>query len=226
MFKTCRASRESAILCLALALTFLAAPVYSQNSAAQPKPADLIKALQYRSIGPYRGGRSAAVAGVPSQPFVYYYGATGGGVWKTTDGGINWDSVSDGSVFGTGSVGAIAVADSDPNTIYVGMGESPIRGNVSHGDGVYKSIDAGKTWKRVGLEDTRQIPRIRIHPKNPDLVYVAALGHIWGPNEQRGVFRSKDGGKTWDKILSRGNKAGAIDLILDPIEARRARRFN
>ncbi len=216
MFKTCRASRESAILCLALALTFLAAPVYSQNSTAQPKPADLIKALQYRSIGPYRGGRSAAVAGVPSQPFVYYYGATGGGVWKTTDGGINWDSVSDGSVFGTGSVGAIAVADSDPNTIYVGMGESPIRGNVSHGDGVYKSNDAGKTWKRVGLEDTRQIPRIRIHPKNPDLVYVAALGHVWGPNEQRGVFRSKDGGKTWEKILSRGNKAGAIDLILDP----------
>src|SRR5688572_21511848 len=216
MFKTCRASRESAILCLALAVTFLAAPVYSQNSTAQPKPADLIKALQYRSIGPYRGGRSAAVAGVPSQPFVYYFGATGGGVWKTTDGGINWDSVSDGSVFGTGSVGAIAVADSDPNTIYVGMGESPIRGNVSHGDGVYKSNDAGKTWKRVGLEDTRQIPRIRVHPKNPDLVYVAALGHVWGPNEQRGVFRSKDGGKTWEKILNRGNKAGAIDLILDP----------
>jgi photosystem II stability/assembly factor-like uncharacterized protein len=172
--------------------------------------------LQYRSIGPYRGGRSAAVAGVPSQSLVFYYGATGGGVWKTTDGGINWESVSDGSVFGTGSVGAIAVADSDPNTIYVGMGESPIRGNVSHGDGVYKSNDAGKTWKRIGLEDTRQIPRIRVHPKNPDLVYVAALGHVWGPNEQRGVFRSKDGGKSWEKILTRGNKAGAIDLILDP----------
>ena len=219
MFKTCRASRESVILCLALFLTFLAAPVYSQNATPSPKPADPLKALQYRSIGPYRGGRSAAVAGVPSQPFVYYYGATGGGVWKTTDGGINWESVSDGSVFGTGSVGAIAVADSDPNTIYVGMGESPIRGNVSHGDGVYKSIDAGKTWKRIGLDDTRQIPRIRIHPKNPDLVYVAALGHVWGPNEQRGVFRSKDGGKTWEKILSRGNKAGAIDLILDPSNA-------
>ena len=157
-----------------------------------------------------------AVAGVPSQPFVFYYGATGGGVWKSTDGGINWESISDGSVFGTGSVGAIAVADSDPNTIYVGMGESPIRGNVSHGDGVYKSNDAGKTWKRVGLEETRQIARIRIHPKNPDLVYVAALGHVWGPNDQRGVFRSKDGGKTWEKIMSRGNKAGAVDLILDP----------
>jgi photosystem II stability/assembly factor-like uncharacterized protein len=119
-------------------------------------------------------------------------------------------------VFGTGSVGAIAVADSDPNVVYAGMGESPIRGNVSHGDGVYKSTDAGKTWRHIGLEDTRQIPRIRVHPKNPDLVYVAALGHVFGPNEQRGVFRSKDGGKTWEKILSRGNKAGAIDLILDP----------
>lgn len=205
MFKMCRAS-----LCLAILLVLVATPLYAQQRAP-----DLLKALQYRSIGPYRGGRSAAVAGVPSQPFVYYYGATGGGVWKSADGGINWGSVSDGSVFGTGSVGAIAVADSDPNTIYVGMGESPIRGNVSHGDGVYKSNDAGKTWKRVGLEDTRQIPRIRIHPKNPDLVYVAALGHVFGPNEQRGVFRSKDGGKTWEKILNRGNKAGAIDLILD-----------
>ncbi len=203
---------KRALLCLVFALTF-STLIQAQTTTRPPDP---LKALQYRSIGPYRGGRSAAVAGVPSQPFVYYYGATGGGVWKTTDGGINWESVSDGSVFGTGSVGAIAVADSDPNTIYVGMGESPIRGNVSHGDGVYKSNDAGKTWKRVGLEDTRQIPRIRVHPKNPDLVYVAALGHIWGPNDQRGVFRSKDGGKTWERIFNRGNKAGAIDLVMDP----------
>src|SRR6185503_9223212 len=217
MFKTCRASRKSVILCLALAFTVSATSLNAQNSTPQkPKESDLLKALQYRSIGPYRGGRCAAVAGVASQPSVFYYGATGGGVWKTTDGGINWESVSDGSVFGTGSVGAIAVSDSDPNVVYVGMGESPIRGNVSHGDGVYKSMDAGKTWKRIGLEDTRQIPRIRVHPKNPDLVYVAALGHVWGPNEQRGVFRSKDGGKTWEKVFSRGNKAGAIDLILDP----------
>lgn len=216
MFKTLRASRKSLILCL-LTLTTLSAYAVSPYAQAQaPKDTNALKALEYRSIGPYRGGRSAAVAGVPSQPFVYYYGATGGGVWKTTDGGINWEPISDGSVFGTGSVGAIAVADSDPNVIYVGMGESPIRGNVSHGDGVYKSMDAGKTWKRVGLEDTRQIPRIRIHPKNPDLVYVAALGHVWGPNDQRGVFRSKDGGKTWEQVLTRGNKAGAIDLVLDP----------
>jgi len=217
MFKTCRASRKSVILCLALAFIVSATSLNAQNSAPQkPKETDLLKALQYRSIGPYRGGRCAAVAGVASQPSVFYYGATGGGVWKTTDGGINWESVSDGSVFGTGSVGAIAVSDSDPNVVYVGMGESPIRGNVSHGDGVYKSMDAGKTWKRIGLEDTRQIARIRVHPKNPDLVYVAALGHVWGPNEQRGVFRSKDGGKTWEKVFSRGNKAGAMDLILDP----------
>jgi photosystem II stability/assembly factor-like uncharacterized protein len=215
MFKTLRTSRKSAILCLVFALAFSATPIHAQRPAP-PKEFELLKPLQYRSIGPYRGGRSAAVAGVASQPFVYYYGATGGGVWKTTDGGINWESVSDGSVFGTGSVGAIAVADSDPNVVYAGMGESPIRGNVSHGDGVYKSTDAGKTWRHIGLEDTRQIPRIRVHPKNPDLVYVAALGHVFGPNEQRGVFRSKDGGKTWEKILSRGNKAGAIDLILDP----------
>ena len=210
-------SRKTVVLCLAFALILSALPIRGQNATPQPaKPSDPLKALQYRSIGPYRGGRCAAVTGVPSQPSVFYYGATGGGVWKTTDGGINWESVSDGSVFGTGSVGAIAVADSDPNTVYVGMGESPIRGNVSHGDGVYKSNDSGKTWKRVGLEDTRQIPRIRIHPKNPDLVYVAALGHVWGSNDQRGVFRSKDGGKSWEKILNRGNKAGAIDLILDP----------
>ena len=218
MFKTFRASRKSLTFFLAFTFISFATSIYAQRPPA-PKEAELLKALQYRSIGPYRGGRSAAVAGVVSQPNVYYYGATGGGVWKSTDGGINWESVSDGSVFGTGSVGAIAVSDSDPNVVYVGMGESPIRGNVSHGDGVYKSTDAGKTWKHMGLEDTRQIPRIRVHPKNPDLVYVAALGHVFGPNDQRGVFRSKDGGKTWERVFNRGNKAGAIDLILDPSNA-------
>ncbi|MGH9943309.1 MAG: WD40/YVTN/BNR-like repeat-containing protein [Pyrinomonadaceae bacterium] len=175
----------------------------------------MLKPLQWRGIGPFRGGRVTAVAGVASQPLVYYFGATGGGVWKTTDGGANWEPVSDG-FFGTGSVGAIGVAESDPNVLYVGMGESPVRGNVSHGDGVYKSSDAGKTWKRVGLEDTRHIGRVRVHPKNPDVVYVAALGHLFGPNEQRGVFRSKDGGKTWEKVLYRNDKAGAIDLVFDP----------
>ncbi|HEY0727808.1 MAG TPA: hypothetical protein VGD38_07060, partial [Pyrinomonadaceae bacterium] len=211
MFKAFHTSRHSTAVrlflqtALALALTTVAIHAQQRTAPATTPAAkewELLKPLQYRSIGPYRGGRSAAVAGVASQPFVYYYGATGGGVWKSTDGGINWESVSDGSVFGTGSVGAIAVSDSDPNVVYVGMGESPIRGNVSHGDGMYKSTDAGKTWKRIGLEDTRQIPRIRVHPRNPDLIYVAALGHVWGPNDQRGVVRSKDGGKTWERILS------------------------
>lgn len=176
---------------------------------------NLLKGLQWRSIGPYRGGRSTAVAGVTSQPSVFYFGATGGGVWKTTDAGANWEPVSD-EYFKTGSVGAIAVAESDPNVIYVGMGESPIRGNVSHGDGVYKSTDAGKTWKRIGLEDSRQISRVRVHPKNPDIVYIASQGHVWGPNEQRGIFKSTDGGKDWKRVLFRDNKSGATDLILDP----------
>jgi photosystem II stability/assembly factor-like uncharacterized protein len=191
--------------------------------AQQPTPQrgleqSLFKSLAWRSIGPYRGGRVTAVAGVSSQPFVYYFGATGGGVWKTTDAGANWTNISDGA-FGTGSVGAIGICESDPNVIYVGMGESPIRGNVSHGDGVYKSTDAGKTWKRVGLEDTRQIGRVRVHPRNPDIVYVAALGHAFGPNAQRGVFRSKDGGKTWERVLYRDDRTGAIDLIFDPTNA-------
>jgi photosystem II stability/assembly factor-like uncharacterized protein len=176
------------------------------------------KPLQYRLIGPYRGGRVTAVAGVAGQPLVYYFGATGGGVWKTTDGGANWEPMSD-AAFKTGSVGGIGICDADPNVIYVGMGESPIRGNVSHGDGVYKSIDAGRTWKHMGLEDTRQVSRVRVHPRNPDIVYVAALGHTYGPNEQRGIFRSKDGGRTWERILYRGDKAGASDLILDPTNA-------
>jgi photosystem II stability/assembly factor-like uncharacterized protein len=207
--------RIPVLLCLTfacLAVTPLSDALGQQTQA----PTDPLKPLQWRSIGPYRGGRADAVTGVASQPMVFYYGATGGGVWKTTDGGINWEVVSDASVFGTGSVGAIALSDSDPNTIYVGMGEPAIRGNTSHGDGVYKSTDAGKTWKRVGLEDSRQISRIRVHPKNPDIVYVAAQGHVWGPNETRGVYRSKDGGKTWERVLYKGNKAGACDLVMDP----------
>jgi photosystem II stability/assembly factor-like uncharacterized protein len=197
---------------------FAPSPQISPTPGASPtpaKPADPLKNLQYRSIGPFRGGRVTAVAGVASQPNVYYFGATGGGVWKTTDGGINWTPVSD-QYFKTGSVGAIEVSPSDPNVIYVGMGESPVRGNVSHGDGVYKSIDAGKTWRHVGLSDSRQIGRVRVHPKNPDIAYVAAMGHLWAANEERGVFRTKDGGKTWQKVLFRDNKTGAFDLHFDP----------
>ncbi|MEP6707292.1 MAG: glycosyl hydrolase [Pyrinomonadaceae bacterium] len=220
MLKSFRLPRLLSFLSLLLAVTWMTTVINGQQttpaSQSAQKETDPLKALQWRAIGPFRGGRSTAVTGVASQPLVFYFGGTGGGVWKTTDGGINWEPVTDGSVFGTGSVGAIGLSDSDPNTVYVGMGESPIRGNVSHGDGVYKSTDAGKTWKRVGLEDTRQISRIRVHPKNPDIVYVAAQGHVWAANQQRGVFRSKDGGKTWEKVLFRSDKAGACDLIIDP----------
>jgi photosystem II stability/assembly factor-like uncharacterized protein len=179
----------------------------------------LYQAMEWRCIGPFRGGRVTAVAGIPSHPYTYYFGATGGGTWKTEDGGLSWTCVSDG-FFKTGSVGAIAVAEADPNVVYVGMGESPMRGNVSHGDGLYKSVDAGKTWQHIGLADASQISRVRIHPRDPDLVYVAALGHVYGPNEERGVFRTRDRGKTWEKILYRDKKTGAIDLILDPSNPR------
>src|SRR2546426_7535270 len=222
MFKNLRPPRFPFLVSLVFVFALVATPSLGQRrqSAGGPSSSsgapDPLKVLQWRSIGPFRGGRSTAVAGVASQPMVFYFGGTGGGVWKTMDGGINWEPITDGSVFGRGSVGAIGLSDSDANTIYVGMGESPIRGNVSHGDGVYKSTDGGKTWKHIGLEDTRQISRIRVHPKNPDIVYVAAQGHVWGPNEQRGVFRSKDGGKIWEKILYRSDKAGACDLIIDP----------
>jgi photosystem II stability/assembly factor-like uncharacterized protein len=171
--------------------------------------------FDYRCVGPHRGGRVVAVAGHPFDPMTFYFGACAGGVWKSTDGGTFWECVTDGFLQ-TGAVGAIQVSDSDPNVIYVGTGETTIRGDVSHGDGVYKSTDGGKTWQNVGLRDTRHIAKIRIHPQNPDVVYVAALGHAWGPNEERGVFRSRDGGTTWEKILFRSNRAGGIDLSLDP----------
>ena len=218
MFKNLRASLLPSFVAAVVVFTF----AISINGQRRPQPTatpnqpDSLKVLQWRQIGPFRGGRSTAVTGVATQPMVFYFGGVGGGVWKTTDGGINWEPVSDGSIFGTASVGAIGLSDSDPNVVYVGMGESPIRGNVSHGDGVYKSTDGGKTWKHIGLEDTRQISRVRVHPKNPDIVYVAAQGHVWGPNEQRGIFRSKDGGKTWEKVLYRSDKAGACDLVIDP----------
>jgi len=180
---------------------------------------DRLGGMTFRCIGPYRGGRVTAVAGVRRDPLTYYFGGTGGGVWKTTDAGANWEPVSD-KDFTTGSVGAIAVSESDPNVIYVGMGESPIRGNLSHGDGVWKSTDAGRSWRNVGLKDTRHIARVRVHPANPDLVYVAAQGHAWGPNPERGIFRSQDGGKTWQKVLFVDDNTGASDLAMDPANPR------
>ncbi|MBS1241730.1 MAG: glycosyl hydrolase repeat-containing protein, partial [Gemmatimonadetes bacterium] len=187
-------------------------------AAAQALPIDpsLYKPLAWRNIGPFRGGRAVAAAGVVQQPRTFYFGSTGGGVWKTEDAGESWTNVSDG-FFKTGSVGAIEVAPSDPNVVYVGMGEHPVRGVMtSHGDGVYRSTDAGKTWTHLGLEKTRAISRIRVHPNDPDLVYVAAQGSPYGASKERGIYRSKDGGKTWTLIHSVNESTGASDLAIDP----------
>ena len=170
--------------------------------------------LRWRCIGPPRGGRVVAVAGHPTEPMVFYFGAVAGGVWKTTDGGTYWENVSDG-YFRTSAIGALAVAESDPNVVYAGTGEATIRIDVVYGDGVYKTTDGGKTWTHMGLADTRHIGRIQVHPKDPDLVYVAALGHAFGSNAERGVFRSRDGGRNWERVLFRSERAGAIDLALD-----------
>lgn len=174
--------------------------------------------LDYRLVGPFRGGRSAAVTGVPGKPDLFYMGAAGGGVWRTEDGGQTWEHISDGS-FG-GSIGSVAVAESDNNVIYVGGGEVTVRGNVSYGYGMFKSVDAGKTWKAIGLPNSRHIPRIRIHPKNPDLVYAAVMGDLYKPTDERGVYRSKDGGETWEKILFANEHAGAVELVMDPTNPR------
>jgi photosystem II stability/assembly factor-like uncharacterized protein len=174
----------------------------------------LLGALSWRSIGPARGGRSQAVAGSSTRPLEYYFGATGGGLWKTTDGGTTWRAVSD-KFFKSSSVGAVAVSESDPDVVYVGMGETELRGNIIQGDGVYKSTDGGKTFTHAGLENTLAIARIRIHPTNPDIVYVAALGDPYGATPERGVFKTTDGGRTWTKSLFRDQRTGAVDLSMD-----------
>jgi photosystem II stability/assembly factor-like uncharacterized protein len=174
----------------------------------------LFKGMKYRPIGPFRGGRSLTAAGIPGDPTTYYFGATGGGVWKSSDGANTWSPVFDKD--GAPSIGSIAVAVSDPNVVYVGTGEACIRGNISQGDGVWKSVDAGKSWKSVGLKDSRAIGKVIVNPRNPDIVFVAALGHPFGPNTERGVFRTTDGGKTWDKVLYKDENTGAIDVAFDP----------
>jgi photosystem II stability/assembly factor-like uncharacterized protein len=203
---------------LLLTATLFITPMHSQRrnkkQSAPQYPEKLYSSLEYRLIGPFRGGRSGTVAGVPGEPDLYYFGATGGGVWKTMDGGLTWDNVSDG-YFG-GSIGAVEVAQSDHNVIYVGGGEQTVRGNVSSGYGVWKTEDAGKTWKSLGLDKSRHISRMRVHPKNPDIVYAAVMGNLYKPTEERGVYKSTDGGESWKKVLFADNMAGAVDLTFDP----------
>ena len=204
------------LLCLLVLCTCVVS--LSAQTAQSPAPDDynsVFKVVKWRSIGPFRGGRSNAGTGVVGDPKTYYMGTTGGGLWKTDDMGISWRNISDG-FFKTGSIGAIAVSESDPNVVFVGMGEHAVRGVMTHsGDGVYKSTDAGKTWKRVGLELTQHISRIIIHPKNPDIIWVAAQGALYSHSPERGVFKSVDGGATWKKVLFVDDKTGASELSLD-----------
>jgi photosystem II stability/assembly factor-like uncharacterized protein len=203
--------RQPVFCVLFVSILIFSASLVSQAQQVDPKTYD---GMKWRLIGPFRGGRVITVAGVPSQPYTYYFGAVSGGVWKTTDGGISWDPLFDKQT--TSSIGAIAVADSDPNVIYAGSGEACIRGNISFGDGVYKSTDAGKIWTNVGLKDTRHIGAVIIHPTNPDIVFVAALGHAYGPNPDRGIYRTRDGGKTWEKVLYLDDRTGGVDIVFDP----------
>src|SRR6184192_3230524 len=194
-------------------LGFLLLAFVPQTSAQQFSP-DLFKSLHWRSIGPGRGGRVRALAGVPAQPNVFYMAQVNGGVWKTDDYGRTWNPIFDDQP--TGSVGSIAVAPSDPNIIYVGSGEGLQRPDLSVGDGIYKSTDAGKTWTHLGLRDGQQIPQIAVDPRNPDHILVAVAGHPYGPNEQRGIFRSTDGGKTFEKVLYKDENVGGADVQIDP----------
>jgi photosystem II stability/assembly factor-like uncharacterized protein len=198
---------------VALLLVLVLAP-WLCDAAPADVNSGFLGGMKWRQIGPFRGGRVVAVSGVPGDPDTWYFGGVAGGVWKSTDVGASWKPVFDDQKIA--SIGAIAVADSDHNVIYVGSGEACPRGNITYGDGVYKSLDAGRTWKNMGLRDTRQIGAVIVDPKNPDIVLVAALGHAFGPNEERGVFRSADGGQTWIKVLYKDRDTGAIDVVFDP----------
>ena len=208
-----------AFLFIALAGAACGAPSPSPSPSGSPTPAPqidpkLFSGMQWRQVGPFRGGRALAIEGVPGEPNTWYFGAVAGGAWKTVDGGANWTPLFDKQDIS--SIGAIAVAPSDHNTIYVGTGEAAIRGNTTYGTGVYKSVDGGKNWKNIGLRDTRQIGALIVHPNNPDIVLVAALGHAFGPNAERGIFRTSDGGKAWTKVLSKDENTGGIDVVFDP----------
>src|SRR5437867_5693644 len=195
---------------------FIAAVLLLATSPAKAQfSPELFQDLHWRLIGPFRGGRVLAVAGVPGEREHFYFGSVNGGVWETIDAGRTWNPIFDSQQIG--AIGALALAPSNPRIIYVGTGEADMRSDISQGDGIYKSGDGGKSWTHVGLTDSQQIGRILVDPQNPDLVYVAALGHPYGPNAERGVFRSRDGGGTWQKILGRNdNDTGAIDLAFEP----------
>lgn len=205
-------------VCIRISIILLVFVLTKTENIAQKSSPDsnsLFKGMSWRNIGPNRGGRSLGIAGSSKRKLEYYFGAVGGGLWKTIDGGLNWKPVTDGQIT-CSSVGAVAVSESNPDIVYIGTGETEFRGNIMQGDGMYKSTDAGKTWKHIGLQNSQSISRVRIHPTNPDIVYVSVLGHAFGPNEERGVFKTIDGGKTWNKVLYKGDKAGAADLVIDP----------
>ncbi|MEO6445686.1 MAG: glycosyl hydrolase, partial [Gemmatimonadaceae bacterium] len=195
-------------------------PAYNPNLYSDPAATNqAFKSLRWRLVGPFRGGRVDAVAGDPTKPLVYYFGAVNGGVWKTTNAGISWENITDGKS-DISSVGAVTVAPSDPNVLYVGTGESQLREDLTYGTGVYRSTDGGDTWQHLGLTETQQVAAIRVHPSNPDIAYVAAIGHAFGPNAERGVFRTMDGGKSWEKILFINDSTGATDISMDPTNPR------
>ncbi|PHN01245.1 VPS10 domain-containing protein [Flavilitoribacter nigricans] len=210
-------STRLGVLSLLLVFFFSISPAEGQRNTTSSSAGydeSLYNALEWRNVGPFRGGRSATVTGVPGKPNLFYFGSTGGGVWRSKDGGQTWENISDG-YFG-GSIGAVAVSEYDNNVIYVGGGEKTVRGNVSYGYGMWRSVDAGKTWTHIGLDNSRHISRVRIHPRDPDLVYAAVMGDLYKSSDERGVYRSKDGGKNWERILFANADAGAVDLILDP----------
>ncbi|MCG8505245.1 MAG: hypothetical protein MI755_11610, partial [Sphingomonadales bacterium] len=210
----------STLAFLASGVLFSQVAVSNDATDEVQSPARLLDELDWRFVGPWRGGRVNAVTGHPTDALSFLAGYTGGGIWKTEDGGVSWRNVSDGQLK-LGSIGALDISDSHPEVVYAGTGEQALRGDVSHGDGVYRSGDGGETWTNVGLEETRQIAKIVVHPTDPDVVYVAALGHFAGPNDERGVFRTRDGGESWERILFVDENTGAVALALDESDPER-----